>query len=795
MPVADYPHGFLRGLSEFWTRFFADAPQLDAIYKGSAVLMGQAYLDLLSTVLGVSLRDAVALDREHYRMIAIREDEISFVEGLDPEQDRWVYRLPDPLVDFAMLDNRVVEPTASLEPGLDYEVVRRVIGFHVDPTDPSGNGEPLPGFARRALDVATGGSLVDASVVSWSAEGVRKGDVVRLLDVGQDGTQRRRSDHVVVLVRSGALQLAAETPLPPVRMTDVPYVVLRVPAEPLVLAESLVLVGGRATVARTRLDQGSVRVFAKAPDGGDVVEGVDYEVNHEHGRIRALTSWIGLIAGTGTFAISYTWRREVSPSLGTSPRLASSGVASGVTRVARSLQVAFWAPDARVDRRTLANNFGVLIGRVQDSSEAYRAFLSGVFQLYVLGPVLERIESALNVILGFPVVRDDGETFEGLDLSDPVVDRVLVTRPASGLAAAYDFPKGTPFRADLAPGKVLQSFEPLTTAVVVTDYVQTPTWWHGSVIPEALFSPVGGEPPSVFRRTASPAYVSHVAGASDDPRVGDPGLLVGADETGFVPPPGQPALLRHRVAFVLMDRWLKHHTFSVRFDALAVSIASGEAFARGVQDLNELVLSARPSHTFVFTTPSSAFRDQIQIGERDISFARQVGSRVFGPDRIVVADDAILAGDGAWNAGDHFHYELYDASVAFPTLAPVTLGAAPPAPRRRRLVRVHLSGLAGGRALVEGLDYQVDLAACAIARLTTWDVLSAVVTWRQLNILNAADGAIPAGDMPLLVNGVNPALAAPSYDPAAAGWDGVSTPPNAPRDMGLVERALVLHVH
>lgn len=791
MPAIGYTFNLLQGLSDFWQRFFADADQLEALYKGTAVQIGQAYLDYLSTVLGVSLRDAIALDRELYQMLAIREDEVHFVDGPTTPDGRWAFPLPDPLVSFVSIDNRVVEPTASLEPNLDYELANRVVSFHVDPTNPLGDGVPLPGYARRALDVSVGGQFTDTAVSDWVVATVYKGDVVRILDVGTNGTQRKRADYPIVVVRSAALYVSPATPMP-APTTGLTYVVLRTPYNAKVVAESMSMVGTVGTLANIRIDQGSVRVYAKAPLGNDVVENVDYIVNYEEGKIFALTAWQNL---PGPFGVDYTWKKEISPAIGPSPRSSSTGVILASSTTTRVLQIAAWAPDALVDRMTLANNFGVFINRREPSSEAYRAFIAGIFQLYILGPVLERIESALNVVLNLPVVRDDGEVYQSTDTTDSLVDRIFTTRPTTGQTATYEYPKGTPLRTDLVAGDSLLSFEPLTTAVAVTDYVQTPDWWYGELIPRELFSPVGGSIPSVTRRFAQPFYVLNTVGAPDDPHVGDPGLIVGADETGFIPPPGHP-VFRHRVAFVLMDRYLKYHTFSVKFDATALSATTGTAFAQSIQDLNELVLSAKPSHTYVFTTPTTLFRDEIEIDEDTLSFDRLVGSRVYGPDKVLFTDDIPVVGAGIWNVGDYFSYEFFTVSTAFPVLAtPVVLANDVAPPHRRRLVEAYPLGTIGGSRLVENVDYSVDYLNCTVTRLTAWDVTTVDVAYRQLNIGNLADAAIGIGEMPLLVNGNDPALITGAFDPTAAGWDGITTPPTAPRDIGMVERALIVSAH
>jgi hypothetical protein len=793
MTTIGYPYNFIQGLSDFWQRFFADSDQLKALYNGSAVLMGQAYLDLLSAMLGISLRDTVALDREFYRLMTLREDEVRFKEGTSPTLDRWEFSLPDPVISFFSIDNRVIEPTASLEEQRDYDVSDVSILFIVDPTDPTGNGVPLNGYARRAVDVAVGGSFTDTLVTAWiTGTNVKKGDLVRLLDVAPDTTQRKQSDHAIVVVRDPALFVSEDTPFL-VATAGEAYVILRVPPDAEVISESFSpnIINVPVQLVHTRIDAGSVRIFAKGPTGADVVEGTDYVVAYQQGQIIRKTVW----QGTGPYGVNYTWLKEVYPTTNVYPvlNLSTTGTSALVTTT-RVTQMATWTPDTYVDRLTLSNNFGTLINRQAASSEIYRLFIQGIFQLYILGPVLDRLESAFNVVLGLPVVRSDGETYIAIDATG-LTDVIFTQDPATLQTRAYEFPKGTPLRSDLVIGQTLQSFEVLTTAVAITDYVQTPDWWHGATIPIALFTPVNGQVPTLFRRIASPQYVLNVVGAVDNPQVGDPGLIVGADENGFIPPPGQP-VFRHRMAFVLIDRYLKYHTFSVKFDAIAVAGTVGAGFAQSIVDLNELVLSSRPAHTYPFTEPSTFFRDEIEVIEDPIDFARQIGSRVHGPDQVLFTDATPLVGGGVWNVGDYFKYEYLSGLIAFPVVAvPVTLTGTPTPPRAGRLVRVYVGGNVGGVALVENVDYSVNYATREVTRLTVWASSSVTVVWTQLNIGNLSDAPIAAADMPLLVNGVDPAHITGAFNPSAAGWDGVITPLTAPRDIGMVERALIVFAH
>jgi hypothetical protein len=73
-------------------------------------------------------------------------------------------------------------------------------------------------------------------------------------------------------------------------------------------------------------------------------------------------------------------------------------------------QLSFWVPEVSMDRFTLYNNYGAMLNRFQASSETYRVFLRGIMYLYVSGPILQRIESALNVAAGYPVCSTAGET-------------------------------------------------------------------------------------------------------------------------------------------------------------------------------------------------------------------------------------------------------------------------------------------------------------------------------------------------------------------------------------------------
>lgn len=240
---------------------------------------------------------------------------------------------------------------------------------------------------------------------------------------------------------------------------------------------------------------------------------------------------------------------------------------------------ALWAPDAQVDLRTLSDCYGHLVGDEQDSSEAYRMALQGLFQAHILGPTLGNIEAALNLICGFPVVETEGEVVASADTSTGLV----VTDKRT-----YVVPVGS-VKSTVVEGAELPAFSSLTDVFTVVDSARDPIWWAGVTIPPFELP----EEVSTARRQVS---VQLFDNRYDNPpglvRFGDPGVFYGADDTGYVIPdsngdgtPNRPGL-RHNFAYMVMDRFLKHTTFGVKVrEALlpaGVTLGSVESFVRGV---------------------------------------------------------------------------------------------------------------------------------------------------------------------------------------------------------------------
>jgi hypothetical protein len=212
------------------------------------------------------------------------------------------------------------------------------------------------------------------------------------------------------------------------------------------------------TLPQTFLLEGSVTIVAQRaharyvggvvyPAGEEVAENIDYVVDADAGLITFLSGWrAGLTARA-----NYQWLRQIVGFTRTNGGdwTVSTPVAVGTVvthqgsywlcRVADPGSLAFdlayyvsyrdfsfdtqvtvptlslWGSNVLLDEDALYSNFGYLLDFQKPSSEQYRTFLRGVAQLFIMGPALERFESAMNAMAGFPVVRDDGEILLGFD--------------------------------------------------------------------------------------------------------------------------------------------------------------------------------------------------------------------------------------------------------------------------------------------------------------------------------------------------------------------------------------------
>jgi len=616
--IGNNPDSFLHALSDFWVRFFADIGDLRATYEGTSVLFGQAYLDLLGSVLNVAANETPLFRKEYYRLIVVREDQVFFDQNFrDSAKSRWVFLPTDvELRGVAALQNKVYAPDAVLEVGPDIDAFEEGVHegqlrFVVDPTADT-SAPPLSSFATRTVQAAVGGSF-SATGVDWVTAGVKKGDRLwthpyATLPQGNRVLADAQSFYVVH-VTADELRLSLETPAPEFPMG-----------------------------------------FSQTP-----------------------VSWWVDRAGFGD---SFDATLPCTDLLVSGPTVFNRGT-FGPSKNIDVTEISLWAVDALVDDKTLYKNFGSLLGKEGTSTEAYRALVRGLMQLYLFGPAIDRLESALNVVAFLPVARSDDEvltayepgvtgTWNGVNgsfagglfnagvalwsssdvggfvevtladdarnvgvwaITEVVAPNIVRLEPPAGVwpqasgvrweysktdvqvvvttKNRYELDRRLPIRADIAdPASIgvltFKAFETLSTAIRVVDYIRDPTWWHDMPIPEELLP---GK--TLAQRVAGTRLLVNKIGADFEGHIGDPGFYIGANEEGVVAPSG--AQYRHRPAFILMDRFLSAHVFQVSIDRNVLLSANF------VAELSDTMQQAKPAYTYAFLLPGTQFTEAITV--------------------------------------------------------------------------------------------------------------------------------------------------------------------------------------
>ena len=365
----------LHGISDFWSRFFADLPLLEAFHAGTLEAIAGEYQRLLQSILRMSYADAPLSERSPWEPLFLIKPFVIEVQGPQADEDRWVYPLGS-VRDFNLLHNKVLSPTTSLEVDFDFEIIANdaarleelnalnsriplkgwFIGFKQDPFNWGGAGNTIPGVPKTkqlfdmTIKLADESSAIDLSAVV-AGHGVRV--------VHSDATVEYAE---VSSVSGNVIQLTSRTYISP---DGVP--------------------GGTGVV--------TVSVGANSPMYEDI-----------------LTPFVA----------------KASPLRVSTPVLS------------------LWAPSVEKDYYSLYELHGHSFSNAQeDSTELYREFVKGLWNLYVEGPSLNRIEAALNIVSGYPTVRDDGELIA--TVNRPALGDVVVTTDSE----TYAFPNGTPLKPEV----------------------------------------------------------------------------------------------------------------------------------------------------------------------------------------------------------------------------------------------------------------------------------------------------------------------------------------------------------
>lgn len=499
----------LTGLSDFWQRFFADKEILRGLYAATEVQLGQAYLDLVTEVLNVNLREMPLFNREFWKLVTMRKDQVRANEDGD-----WVFDLPDNIARLQFLTNRIYDPTVALERGVDFELDEdtRQLVFGTNPFAPLLDGVPrreveiTPTLFQTGLD----GEFDTAFPRTFAVRGfVREGEDGELPLPGSSDRFRSESAEFtsedigrkLVFTYDGTTY-DGEGANPP------PPIILAVLTDEVVLLDtSITITAPSPATEDLPWEIRETELFVPTDVGDDLVlqdpfsPDITYTVEIVSVDPGGLEVTVDQDIGIPANSEAVPWTHQSKP---------------------RVPQYAFWVPDAFIDRENLYLSFGYLVDRYEVTSESYRALLEGIFRYFILGPTLGRTEAALNVMSGVPVVREDNEVITAFDTSNDDFDLIFTNR------RSYEVPKDS-IKSTLSVGDELRAFQPLTDIFTVSDHVSDPNWYLGEVIPLELV-----EDPNTARRNVDPTLYRSQIG---NPRwlIGDPGFFIGADDTRFVP--------------------------------------------------------------------------------------------------------------------------------------------------------------------------------------------------------------------------------------------------------------------
>lgn len=574
--VPNNDDNFIHGLSDFWSVFFRDTQRIEGVYAAQQIQYGQLYLDLLDAVLGSSLEHVPLFSKRYFQDFYVREDRLTFVEGASPSEDRWLFVPPQVVADVPSMMNRVLAPTQIAEKHRDYDVHDGAIFFRRDPFDTAAfiafpirsldvatpacltgvwtgvnAGDTfrllLPGATpkyARVNGVRDTKLLLDSvepefRTVATVATATAKLSVLRTpFDAQKAGVQLSTDVASVTPVTATPVAGTANLTVPGATGTWVgAFIAVTDSAVPSNSGFHRVNSAGAGVVsvdmpglftASTSSTAYIVRLspdatypaYAQLPhthirsgtfnlsgrryvDGHALVEGVDYKVDLELGRVYFLTAWDPL----SPVRARYTWDLCVAETT-----VSASTIPFTFDEVHEVRELAIWSPDVLVDRDILYQNFGYLVGFRRPTSEAYRAFLKGVSSLYLLGASADRFTSALNVLVGYPVIRETGEVLtaydSGVHVDNTSVGTGRVTDTASGrdgvlssgssrftsLTAGF-LPDDAGAAIEARVGSVVTRYI-VTTVVSTSEAVVTPTptdatdvvWTYTHVVVSKRFS-------------------------------------------------------------------------------------------------------------------------------------------------------------------------------------------------------------------------------------------------------------------------------------------------------------------
>ena len=193
---------------------------------------------------------------------------------------------------------------------------------------------------------------------------------------------------------------------------------------------------------------------------------------------------------------------------------------------------------------------------------------------------------------------------------------------------------------------------------------------------------------NVLRRQVTPDLypgIYGLPGGGITPEYGDPGLIFGADDTGFIPNFSDRPPLHHNYAYEVMSRYLQTNMF-------AVIIQDGVALNFTQFEFQNIIIAGKPAYTYLYMDINPRLEDTVEVSDSfglGINVANE--NIVVEPDQAIYGSPALLFGDWYQYAGGspnnlnisienntHSPAPNQDQGVVNPAWTPVTFGGADP---------------------------------------------------------------------------------------------------------------------
>ena len=354
----------LSGISDFWTRFFEDTDLIQDFHKATLEMVAEAYKKQMLSLMRMSLTDTPLLETVPWHPLFLTSNSVIPVVSAAGGETRYLVPLPEDIRSTELLQDSPRDTKYVLERGFDFELIDY-------------DSDRLFELSLRNPSVPPTGAYLAFYEDPFSEEGL----VNKLRTAVRKQPSRRVLTDKAISNSTQGIKFQDLVPNP--FLDIVPGNIVR-----LQYSEGVVIHSPVHSVSDTE-----IRLSDYMP-GLEDSELVSYSV--------------------GTAAPTFD---DIIP-VRTTGVLSEEDIDVTLTTL--------WMPDASKDYYSLHDLYGFSFSPERElSTESYRAYVTGLWNLYVNGPSPENLESALNISAGMPVVIESEETILEYDSRDPSEKRVV----------------------------------------------------------------------------------------------------------------------------------------------------------------------------------------------------------------------------------------------------------------------------------------------------------------------------------------------------------------------------------